>query len=756
MFAMNVRLLSRRLLTNLNIDTPHQPDYSLEIYSNDRQLMQKLSLNTHLTKLYLSTFAPGIYLIKMSVMKKSLGLMSIVILVSFILASVPFGVNAQDDEIPVWKKMRYLSEEEMYLPVETGKDFVRSDPPSTPVYNIAEFDYMESVLIRYPLGIPYALIAEMSEDIMVTTIVTGETQELAVRNLYGNNGVNLDNCNFMHAPSDSYWTRDYGPWYIIDGNYEVGIVNFVYNRPRPNDNNIPVKTSQFLDVPLYSMTLTTAGGNYMTDGYGNASSSDLIWEENPGMTPEEIDEMLYEYCGIENNHVLIDPLAEYIKHIDCWGKFLGVNKVLIGEVPSFDPRYDAFEYVADYFASHLSGWGMPWEVFRVYTPGNYPYTPYTNSLILNNKVLVPITGSQWDDEALQVYEDAMPGYEVVGVYAGSSGWQNTDALHCRAKGIADREMLLVRHMPHFGNVAQQEEFEVAATIIPFSGEALYPDSLLVYYKIDDGDWEFVTMTSEDDTTFTGLIPGPEPGSDISYYIHAADESGKSANHPIPAAFDPHVFNVTGLPDITVIPTSIEFLDYQQMIEGIPVMVYNLSEENVVINDINQIGLVFMWYVDPYGIGINLPYELNAGDSLELNIMVDLPVSYPGVILTDTMFIQTNANIHKVLINIDSDLIYAIRENNTFADVHSFPNPFSDQTNIHFSTTQPGNVKIDIFNQQGQKIRSLMDQELGAGQHQVQWDATTDNGSLVQGGIYLYMIHKNKGKELIVRKIILIK
>ena len=53
-------------MMSIYIDTPHQPDYSLEIYSIDGQLMQKMSLNTKLTKLYLSTFASGIYLLKIS------------------------------------------------------------------------------------------------------------------------------------------------------------------------------------------------------------------------------------------------------------------------------------------------------------------------------------------------------------------------------------------------------------------------------------------------------------------------------------------------------------------------------------------------------------------------------------------------------------------------------------------------------------------------------------------------------------------
>ena len=68
---------------------------------------------------------------------------------------------------------------------------------------------------------------------------------------------------------------------------------------------------------------------------------------------------------------------------------------------------------------------------------------------MNNKVLVPITGSSWDDDAIEIYEEAMPGYEIVG-FTGS--WESTDALHCRAKGIAEREMIYITHIPPSGDV----------------------------------------------------------------------------------------------------------------------------------------------------------------------------------------------------------------------------------------------------------------------------------------------------------------
>ena len=98
-----------------------------------------------------------------------------------------------------------------------------------------------------------------------------------------------------------------------------------------------------------------------------------------------------------------------------------------------------------------SSLGMPYEVYRVYTPAtSYPYTPYTNSLILNKKVFVPVSGNQWDDEAIASYQEAMPGYEIIGI--NYNGWIDTDALHCRTKGIADLGMLYIQHIPVLGTV----------------------------------------------------------------------------------------------------------------------------------------------------------------------------------------------------------------------------------------------------------------------------------------------------------------
>ena len=136
---------------------------------------------------------------------------------------------------------------------------------------------------------------------------------------------------------------------FISTNDEVAIVDFVYNRPRPNDDNIPSVFADELNLDIYGMNLIATGGNYMSDGMGVAASCDLIYNENTSLSHTQVDNLMLDYMGISNYHVLTDPLDEYIEHIDCWGKFLDVDKVLITQVPQSDYRYADFEAMADYW-----------------------------------------------------------------------------------------------------------------------------------------------------------------------------------------------------------------------------------------------------------------------------------------------------------------------------------------------------------------------------------------------------------------------
>ena len=115
-----------------------------------------------------------------------------------------------------------MTPEEELRKHEIGRDFVITPPPTPPVRMVAEFEEMQSVLIRYPFGIPMSLIVEMAEDCDVTTIVSSTSQKQTVLNQYIAAGVDTSHCDWLIAPTNSYWTRDYGPWFVVDSTMRLG------------------------------------------------------------------------------------------------------------------------------------------------------------------------------------------------------------------------------------------------------------------------------------------------------------------------------------------------------------------------------------------------------------------------------------------------------------------------------------------------------------------------------------------------------
>lgn len=452
-----------------------------------------------------------------------------------LISSSVFSQEYYDTNPPGLK--HWMTEEELLRKDEIGKDFRATEAPSLPVQALSEFGRLKGVLIRYPFGISYALIKEMSLDAKVFTIVSNQTQENTVRSNYTQQGVNLANCEFIHAPSNSYWTRDYGPFFIAEGNEKVSIVNFPYNRPRPYDNDIPIQVANYLGMDYYNMNIIHTGGNYMTDRMGVTASTDLVWTENPTLTPQQINQTMNEYMGTNTYHVVPDPNNTYIDHIDCWAKFLAADKILIRQVPPSHPQYSAIEAAAAYWSQQTSSYGTPYKIFRVNTPNN---EPYTNAFILNHKVLVPVMNNANDAAALAVYQQAMPGYTILG-FTGS--WQSTDALHCRTKEIPDPGLLQIRHKPLHGLHPERDHYTITAEIVPYSGQSLRADSLRINYSYDGVQFNSSMLASAGDFTYTGQIPFAEAGTGVSYYLSAGDRSGRSEKHPFIGKPDPHTFQI---------------------------------------------------------------------------------------------------------------------------------------------------------------------------------------------------------------------
>ena len=65
-----------------------------------------------------------------------------------------------------------------------------------------------------------------------------------------------------------------------------------------------------------------------------------------------------------------------------------------------------------------------------------------------------------------------------------------------------------------------------------------------------------------------------------------------------------------------------------------------------------------------------------------------------------------------------------------------------------------NVRLQVYNLNGELVNTLVNGEIAAGYHTVKWNGLTSTGRVITSGVYLYKIHA--GDFVQVRKMIMVK
>ena len=97
-------------------------------------------------------------------------------------------------------------------------------------------------------------------------------------------------------------------------------------------------------------------------------------------------------------------------------------------------------------------------------------------------------------------------------------------------------------------------------------------------------------------------------------------------------------------------------------------------------------------------------------------------------------------------------IYGLPED--FAIHQNYPNPFNPATTLRYDIPESGTVSILIYDMMGRQIRTLVNENVPAGYHFVQWDGTNQTGAPVAAGVYIYSL--NSGSFRGIKKMILLK
>ena len=148
-----------------------------------------------------------------------------------------------------------------------------------------------------------------------------------------------------------------------------------------------------------------------------------------------------------------------------------------------------------------------------------------------------------DANALSVYEEAMPGYEVIGFNNNTGNpWYGEDALHCRTMGIFDPNMIHIAHKSiRTEEIVSNTSIPVEVNVVDYGDFNTDLESVVLHWKYsaEDGPFGEIALELEVDNVYRGTFPSLNSNSLIEYFITAINMQGNSVSHPNAGW---HVFN----------------------------------------------------------------------------------------------------------------------------------------------------------------------------------------------------------------------
>jgi len=444
----------------------------------------------------------------------------------------------------------------------------------------AEWEPAVGAMIVWPLCIPHKLAVELAKDNHLFTLIETEASKKQALQWYNKWGIDPANNTFIMAPQgvDSWWVRDWGPAAVFTpgGQMKLGDGRYIYSTPvsglpcddslvflytnpdnkileTATDDTATQKLSSGLQMERLDLPFINTGGNVLTDGLGTAFSTCILINENRffKIPKDKFLQLNKNLLGIDRYHIISNFEKGGIQHIDCYMKLLDAERILITQPPNDHELYQVYEDIVENEIKKLrSVYGRPYEILRIKT-GRYhadALAAYTNALIVNKTIYVPLFNIKEDSTAMATWQNLMPGYTVKGFtfdlsaepiitqkmkdhYKEGYGWKFGDALHCRVRAVWDPQMLFITAKKINAGVGTKNI--VYCTIIDYSNKGLYKEKNELLWRVaGQKEWRPVHLNQIENTEhYFAEIPFKEPGKTIEYFIAAASKSGRKETQP---------------------------------------------------------------------------------------------------------------------------------------------------------------------------------------------------------------------------------
>jgi len=320
----------------------------------------------------------------------------------------------------------------------------------SPVHLPAQWEATESVLLSWPVVYPpvWPMHAQMAEaisavarcEICVPTALWGQ----AVYVYLARRGrARLENVRLLVLPTNDIWIRDYGPIVGRSSDGQRVALSATYavlpQYPQSDDDGMAAHYAAHRSLKLQPLPLYTEGGNLWTDGRGTLLMSEQIFYSNPYHGRDSLLKVLHQHIAFDKLILTPRLTLEETGHIDLLVKLAAPDVALLS-APTWTSS-EALRKARRTLERASNAQGQPYTLLELPTPPlklnwlTYSLRRhYTNALTVNGRVLVPVYRLPTDEQALRIYEQAMPNHEIIPIDS-AIGANGGGAVHCMTKEI---------------------------------------------------------------------------------------------------------------------------------------------------------------------------------------------------------------------------------------------------------------------------------------------------------------------------------
>lgn len=291
------------------------------------------------------------------------------------------------------------------------------------------------------------IIEKLTKDEKVFLLVNDETMEQNARHLLTENKAKLSQVKFIRIPTDTSWTRDYGPIFVRDNQGTLSVTDWIFNSwggkyaPWDCDDIVPTKISQQFGFTLIEPGIVLEGGSIDVNGKGSLLTTEqclLNNNRNPKLTRDQIEKYLSEFLGATNILWLKEGIVgdDTDGHIDDLARFVNESTIVCAvENDAKDENYDILKKNYNDLYAMRDEQGKSLNIVTLPMPDPVFFqnqrlpVSYMNFYIANSVVLIPTFRCSKDQEAIAILQKYFPTRTVVGIDCTDLAW-GLGAIHC--------------------------------------------------------------------------------------------------------------------------------------------------------------------------------------------------------------------------------------------------------------------------------------------------------------------------------------